>query len=479
MSINLKRVQVQGLFNTYKLNVPIKDNTLILVGENGSGKSTLINLIYYALTAQWDRLSELPFQVCTITIDDKKYRLDKEQLPSTQKRSSALGYLKRNLSKSVLDSLLNILSENTPEYWSTSQGREELRNLTKPILGSIHRVAFSAIAEVAQTGSMFNRRNRVDGEHVDGEQYLGPKELAELIGSNEDEQVLFLPTYRRIEKELSDVFPDLNLEETSSSYLRNRKIRKQASYIELVEFGMTDVAEAFKSSLTTLDQEFRSELNRFTGSYLHNILQGLYKDVDASSLATNEVAETVDLMLSRIGEEILSEDDRRELRNLLENAKSNQTLNVEQRISAHFLTNLVVLHKNQQEREIPVRKLVELINQYLSNKKLEFNPTAFELIINRNDIKNSRKVPLYGLSSGEKQIVSLFSHVFLGSYQKYFVVIDEPELSISVPWQRRFLQDLKETGKCSGLIAVTHSPFVFDNSLAEYAHSISEFVREN
>jgi predicted ATP-binding protein involved in virulence len=58
------------------------------------------------------------------------------------------------------------------------------------------------------------------------------------------------------------------------------------------------------------------------------------------------------------------------------------------------------------------------------------------------------------------------------------VVIDEPELSISEPWQRRFLQDLKDTGKCSGLIAVTHSPFVFENSLAEYAHSISEFIEE-
>jgi ABC-type transport system involved in cytochrome c biogenesis ATPase subunit len=242
---------------------------------------------------------------------------------------------------------------------------------------------------------------------------------------------------------------------------------------------MTDVAGAFKSTLTALDQNFRSELNRFTGSYLHNILQGLYNNVDTSQLATDEVAGTVDLMLSRIGEEILSEDDRQKLRSLLENVRSDQVLNVEQRISAHFLTSLVVLHKNQQKREIPIRKLVELVNEYLSNKNLEFNPTAFELVIQRTDTPNSCEVPLYGLSSGEKQIVSLFSHVFLSDYHKYFVVIDEPELSISVPWQRRFLQDLKDTGKCSGLIAVTHSPFVFENSLAEYAHSISEFVRES
>ena len=133
--------------------------------------------------------------------------------------------------------------------------------------------------------------------------------------------------------------------------------------------------------------------------------------------------------------------------------------------------------------EEPVRKLADVVNQYLSKKQLEFNPTAFELAIKRKntvDDDKSVEVPLYGLSSGEKQIVSLFSHMFLSRNESYFLVIDEPELSISVKWQRRFLQDIQDTGKCSGLIAVTHSPSVFeDNSLSEYAHSISEFIRES
>ena len=467
MSIDLKRVRVKGLFDTFDLDVPIEDNTLILVGENGSGKSTLINLIYYALTAQWNRLIELPFQTCTITIGEKDYQLEKEQLPISQKRNGILSFFEQRMTKKALNILLEALAENSPEYWLTREGSEKLRDLSKTFSFSLRSVPFGALIDLAQLNPRYTEPDS------------GAKALAEVLSSNEKEQVLLLPTYRRIEKELSDVFPDLDIEETSSPYTNNRKSRQQAGYIELVEFGMTDVAGAFKSALTGLDQNFRSELNRFTGSYLHNILQGLYNNVDTSQLATDEAAETVDLMLSRIGEEILWEDDRQKLRSLLEDVRSNQNLGVEQRISAHFLTSLVVLHKNQQEREIPIRKLVEVVNEYLSNKNLEFNPTAFELVIQRTDTANSCEVPLHGLSSGEKQIVSLFSHIFLSSYHKYFVVIDEPELSISVPWQRRFLQDLKETGKCSGLIAVTHSPFVFENSLAKYAHSISEFVRES
>jgi ABC-type Mn2+/Zn2+ transport system ATPase subunit len=467
MSIDLKRVRVKGLFNTFELDVPIEKNTLILVGENGSGKSTLINLIYYALTAQWGRLIELPFQTCIITIGDTDYPIEKKRMPIS-KKSGVLTYFEQRLSKNDLNALLKSLAENSFQYWFSKKGRDKAKELRTTFSLSPQSFPLDAIVDLAQQVSLFTKQHLV-----------GTKALDKVLNSNEKEQVLFLPTYRRIEKELSDVLPNLNVEETLSSYTNSRKSRQQAAYIELVEFGMTDVARAFKFALTDLDQHFRSELNRFTGFHLHDILQGLHRNVDTSQLATDEVAGTVDLMLSRIGEEILSKDDRQKLRDLVNKVRSDQDLDVEQSISALFLISLVGLHKNQQEREIPIRNLVELVNKYLSNKHLEFNPTAFELAIQRTDTSNSCEVPLHGLSSGEKQIVSLFSHVFLSGYQEYFVVIDEPELSISVPWQRRFLQDLKETGKCSGLIAVTHSPFVFENSLAEYAHSISEFVRES
>ncbi len=81
------------------------------------------------------------------------------------------------------------------------------------------------------------------------------------------------------------------------------------------------------------------------------------------------------------------------------------------------------------------------------------------------------------LSSGEKQIVSLFSHIYLSEITGYFVIIDEPELSLSVPWQKRFLPDIIENSRCNGLVAVTHSPFIFQNNVLDnYTHNLEEFV---
>ncbi len=65
------------------------------------------------------------------------------------------------------------------------------------------------------------------------------------------------------------------------------------------------------------------------------------------------------------------------------------------------------------------------------------------------------------LSSGEKQIVSLFYHLYLSGEKKYIILIDEPELSLSVQWQKRLLPDILASQRCEFLAAVTHSPFIF------------------
>lgn len=467
MYIDLKRIRIECLFDAYNLDVPIQDNTLIIVGENGSGKSTLINLLYYTLTAQWERLAQLRFHSCIVTIGNEEYILKREDLPAAQNMSRSrqrfvLKYFENRLSAQELESLLNELAEHGSKYWLSKNRFMGLRH-------KFPEISPGALRDIAKINPNFASLDENEESKV-------TDRLAEAVQSNSKEQVLFLPTYRRIEKELSDVFPDIDLDDVFPFSKTNRYRKKPRSgYVELVEFGMEDVIRAFDSTLSDLDQNFRTELNRLTGSYLGDIIRNNYKNVEASQLSTEEFTETIKVMLPRIGD-ILSEGDRKKLGELLENVKINKDLSEEQRVPAYFLTRLVEIHKIQQEKERPIRNLVDLVNQYLSNKELEFNPSKFKLAIKRKS--KDMEVPIPGLSSGEKQIISLFSHIFLSDYSQYFLVIDEPELSISVPWQRRFLQDLKDTEKCSGLIAVTHSPFVFENSLAEYAHSISEFIEE-
>jgi len=133
---------------------------------------------------------------------------------------------------------------------------------------------------------------------------------------------------------------------------------------------------------------------------------------------------------------------------------------------------------SQQENEKDVLEFIAVCNGYLLGKEMTYENLSFEIYIQQLDIVGQapQKIGLKTLSSGEKQIVSLFSHIYFSGQTGYFVIMDEPELSLSVPWQKRLLPDILATRRCGGLIAVTHSPFIFENELDAYTHSLEEFA---
>ena len=76
--------------------------------------------------------------------------------------------------------------------------------------------------------------------------------------------------------------------------------------------------------------------------------------------------------------------------------------------------------------------------------------------------ENGQRIPLTSLSSGEKQELVLHYDLLFRVPSNTVVLIDEPELSLHVAWQKRFLPELLETVKSSEFDAVvaTHSPFI-------------------
>jgi len=75
-------------------------------------------------------------------------------------------------------------------------------------------------------------------------------------------------------------------------------------------------------------------------------------------------------------------------------------------------------------------------------------------------------------------MISLFAKLFLYEKNK-IVLIDEPELSLSIDWQRSILVDVITAPLCEQVIAITHSPFVFDNELEPFARSLTVSKQED
>lgn len=130
-------------------------------------------------------------------------------------------------------------------------------------------------------------------------------------------------------------------------------------------------------------------------------------------------------------------------------------------------------------------RFTETCNKYLNNKRFVYNQSDLTLKIVKEENESfvfhseqkQEEIELSMLSSGEKQIVSLFSRLYLESDDKCILLIDEPELSISMRWQKMLLPDIIRSGNCSLLLTVTHSPFIFDNEFDNYAQDMWYCIR--
>lgn len=138
-----------------------------------------------------------------------------------------------------------------------------------------------------------------------------------------------------------------------------------------------------------------------------------------------------------------------------------------------YFVMLMKIHDDTKAKDEAVNKFVQIVNGYLklSNgfKELSFNGSNLSVSI--LDSRLAKEIEFDALSSGEQQIVSIFAKLNF-SDKKYIILIDEPEISLSVEWQRKFLPDICSSNNCSQLIAITHSPFIFENELEEYTDSL-------
>jgi predicted ATPase len=95
------------------------------------------------------------------------------------------------------------------------------------------------------------------------------------------------------------------------------------------------------------------------------------------------------------------------------------------------------------------------LNSFFTNKTVKFTIDEGFQIVSRN----GEVLAPSALSSGEKQLLLLFCNVVAAKDQAAIFLLDEPELSLNIKWQRKLLQTLLELIGDSPvqLLVATHS----------------------
>ena len=157
----------------------------------------------------------------------------------------------------------------------------------------------------------------------------------------------------------------------------------------------------------------------------------------------------------------------REMRSNLEKLRENGISDMENRTGGLKFSEkdakiLRVLLDDFNEKYDVYRPLMEKLSLFQSivNRRLMFKRVRIseeQTLIVEDD--RGRPIPLKTLSSGEKEILVLFYKLIFETKPGSLLLIDEPEISLHLAWQKPFVRDLQKIADMNDLQAViaTHS----------------------
>lgn len=110
-----------------------------------------------------------------------------------------------------------------------------------------------------------------------------------------------------------------------------------------------------------------------------------------------------------------------------------------------------------------LRNYLGAVNQFFrdSGKELFFEESTGKLVFSflHNGVRTEKKKGITNLSSGELQILILFTFLAFASSESTVFIIDEPELSLHPKWQHEFMDAfLKLKPQSAQVLIATHSP---------------------
>ena len=290
---------------------------------------------------------------------------------------------------------------------------------------------------------------RINGEEIDGK-YILSRGKGQNPGDDQNIHQIYTDTLRALNDFLGNVYfiAEQRLIQENANRTINRTINRMESYYsalyneteKVVEIPkrlkqkIADIGVAYSGKANSLDSTYPERLFRqkcgITEKVFHinmNLMKEKIEKLDRYGISDIKALDNVEF----------NPEDARALKVYFDD------FNEKYDVYRDFLERLDYFG--------------EIVNSRFMFKQLVISREYGLKII---DIDTKRKIPLTNLSSGEKEIIVLFYTLLFEIPDGVLLLIDEPEISLHIAWQRLFMKDLKKIVQMKNLRAViaTHSP---------------------
>lgn len=122
-----------------------------------------------------------------------------------------------------------------------------------------------------------------------------------------------------------------------------------------------------------------------------------------------------------------------------------------------------------------IRMLFETVDRLFAKtaKTIRIDPHTNHLIF----IDDGEVIPLYKLSSGEKQLLLILMRVFLMDSEPYILLMDEPEISLHIEWQYKLFEEIRHLNPHCQIITSTHSPSLFGDGWGDKLVFVEDLIK--
>lgn len=426
-SIKIKKLF--GLFD-YHITLNISENITILTGPNGYGKTTILNIIYHFFNQQFSYFQKLNFESISFEFSENK------RMELTKKEKKA------------------ILTNNTAIF--------------PRVYTDIHINFFDSEKKIGT--------------------FIYDSELRELI-ANELKNFFSL---RQIEEDLW-INTRTNEKISLNNFLNLYKEQLPEHFISLIKKKQSEEKNnpiiIFLNSLNIYLIKEQRLLHKIFGrdkeedTFLNTIelyAEELKKLIEEKQLEAYQITQKLDSSFPKRLIETKTVIDEATFKKRFAKLKNKQSklqqfgiTTVEQEIPDYNTESAKVLsvYLNDSEEKLSVYDdlltKIDLFVSIISQKDFAFKTLQISSGKGFSFYQNKTLQPLSltDLSSGEQHEVVLLYELLFKTAPNSLILIDEPEISLHVIWQKAFIDDLKKIAKLKRIrfLVSTHSPQIINN----------------
>lgn len=423
----LAQFEVRGLFGQFTHKIPINrsDRITAIIAPNGSGKTLCLRLINALFAKRWSVFAEVDFESAIFKFESGVRVHVKKDAKSSEAEDATAGM-------GVQFELFGLTGQKNLEW---RPGGIDPKSIRLPIERYIPFLTRRGLNNFIHdyTGASYTLQEAVElfGHHLPETLRASlygevPRELASLI--------------TRIDCRLIETQRLLILRSDGDDYRRGAGEQSQL---------------AISKKAATLRAIIASELTAYAA---------LSQSLDRSFPRRVITAQTI-LLPENLKAKLLELDEKRTslmVAGILDSEIDDPVALPEGPLEAAISRVLTVYAEDTLVKLNSLSKLlsrielfVELINERFSVKKIRVSKeNGFEIYY------SGQKVPLEKLSSGEQHQLVLFFELLFEIRDNALILIDEPELSLHVAWQKKFIADLQRIIALNqfDVILATHSP---------------------